>query len=258
MKIVIKKMVPAFLALILVFSMTACSSQTSDNNSSDKQQTITDVQESSEAEMKVDESSSGADDMEDSDSSKESSKQGSNILIAYFSMPEDVDVSGVDAVAGASVVVKDGKKLGNVEYVAGLIQQTIGGDLFCIETVQQYPLDHDPLVDQASDEQDENARPELAAHIENLDQYDTIILGFPNWWADLPMPLYTFLEEYDFSKKMIIPFVTHGGSGFSRTRNTIADLQPNAQVSDNTLSRSRNNVANSEDKVIQWAASLID
>lgn len=184
------------------------------------------------------------------------SGQGNHILIAYFSVPEDMDTSGVDAVAGASVVVKDGITMGNTEYVAQVIQETIGGDLFRIETVQEYPLDHDPLVDQAAVEQDKDARPELATHIENPEVYDTVILGFPNWWADLPQPLYTFLEEYNFEGKTIIPFVTHGGSGFSNTVNTISRLQPGALVSDNTLSLSRNSVAGSRDEVIAWAESL--
>lgn len=178
----------------------------------------------------------------------------SNILIAYFSVPEDVDT--VDAVAGASIVVRENEKLGNTEYVAKLIQQTVGGDLFRIETVDAYPLDHDPLVDQAADEQDENKRPALSSHVENFDQYETVILGFPNWWADLPMPVYTFLEEYDFGAKTIIPFVTHGGSGFSGTINTISQLQPDARVSENTLSLSRNSVADSEATVVEWAQSL--
>lgn len=179
---------------------------------------------------------------------------GSNILIAYFSVPEDVDT--VDAVAGASIVFRKNEKLGNTEYVAKLIQQTVGGDLFRIETVDAYPLDHDLLVDQAADEQDENRRPELSGHVESFDQYETVILGFPNWWADLPMPVYTFLEEYDFGAKTIIPFVTHGGSGFSGTINTISQLQPNAYVSENTLSLSRNSVADSEATVVEWAQGL--
>lgn len=180
----------------------------------------------------------------------------SHILIAYFSAPEDVNTSGVDAIAGASIVVKAEEVMGNTEYVAKIIQQTVGGDLFQIETVQQYPLDHDTLVNYAADEQDTDARPELATHIENLDQYDVIILGFPNWWADMPQPLYTFMEEYDFGGKTIIPFVTHGGSGFSDTRNTIKTLQPDAQVSDNTLSLPRGSVADSERDIISWAESL--
>ena len=104
---------------------------------------------------------------------------GSRVLIAYFSMPEDVDTSGVDAVSGASIVVRDGERQGNTEFAAKIIQETVGGDLFRIETVQDYLLDHDPLVDQVADEQEENLRPELASHIENLERYDTIILGFP-------------------------------------------------------------------------------
>ena len=177
-------------------------------------------------------------------------------MIAYFTMPEDVDTAGVDAVAGASIVVQDGEVLGNVEYMATVIQETVGGDLFQIETVQSYPLDHDPLVDQAAREQDEDARPELAAHIENLDQYDTVFLGYPNWWGDMPQALYTFLEEYDFSGKTIIPFCPHGGSGFSRTESTIARLQPGAVMSENGLTISRNDVADSAAEIRAWAEGL--
>lgn len=83
-------------------------------------------------------------------------------------MPEDVDTEGIDANAGASVVVRDGQVMGNLEYMADVIQQTIGGDLFRIETVEEYPLDHDPLVDQAAQEQDEEARPELSTQTGDL------------------------------------------------------------------------------------------
>lgn len=181
---------------------------------------------------------------------------GAGILIAYFTMPEDVDTSGVNAVAGASIVVNDGEALGNTEYMASIIQDTIGGDLFQIETVQQYPLDHDPLVDQAAEEQDAESRPELSAHLDNLEQYDTIILGYPNWWGDMPMAVYSFLEEYDFSGKTIIPYCPHGGSGFSGTVDTIAELQPNATVSDEGLAISRDDVADSASDVAAWAESL--
>ncbi|NLO84789.1 MAG: flavodoxin [Clostridiales bacterium] len=182
--------------------------------------------------------------------------QTTHVLIVYFSTPEDVSIDGVDAIAGASVVVQDGEALGNVEYVAKLVQSTIGGDLFEIETTEQYPLKHDALVDHAANEQDADTRPELAAHIQSLDQYDTIILGFPNWWGDLPMPLYTFLETYDFGAKTIVPFVVHGGSGFSDMLSTISHLQPGAHINDNVLSLSRNDVANSDEEIVQWAKSL--
>lgn len=189
------------------------------------------------------------------ESQPEESSQ-SNILIAYFTLPENVNTQGVDAISGASIMMRNGVKLGSCEFVAKIVQETIGGDLFQIETVQQYPLEHDPLVNQAADEKAQESRPELAAQLENLDQYDTIILGYPNWWADLPMPVYAFLEEYDFTGKTIIPFVTHGGSGFSNTVGTISALQPGATVSEDTLSIARGDVVNCEETVIDWTNSL--
>ena len=176
-----------------------------------------------------------------------------NILIAYFSVME---TDGVDTVASASRVAVDGEVLGNNQYIAQIIQQETGGDLFAIETVQEYPTTHDPLLEFAYNEKAENARPELAAHIENLDSYDVIFLGYPNWNSDLPTPLYTFLEEYDFSGKTIIPFTTHGGSGFSRTIQTISELQPNATVISDGLAISRNSVSDAESDVIDWVNGL--
>lgn len=181
---------------------------------------------------------------------------GSSILIAYFTMPEDVDPAGADAVAGASIVVRDGEILGNVEYMARTIQQAVGGDLLRIETVEEYPLEHEALVDFAAEEQEAGARPALATQIENLEQYDTIFLGYPNWWGDMPQALYTFLESYDLSGKTIIPFCPHGGSGFSRTQSTIAELQPNATVREDGLTLSRNDVADSAEQVTAWAQGL--
>ncbi len=191
-----------------------------------------------------------------SETEAETESSDSNILVAYFSMPEDIDTEGIDADAGASIVVKDDQVMGNLEYMAGIIGDVTGGDLFRIERVEEYPLDHEPLVDQAAEEQDEEARPELATQIEHLDQYDTILLGYPNWWGDLPMPLYTFLETYDFSGKTIIPFTAHGGSGFSDTVDTIAELQPEATVSEEGFSISRNEVADAEEEIRSWAEGL--
>ena len=189
-----------------------------------------------------------------SSNSSNSAEAGGNsrVLIAYFTVPED----DVDTVARASVVVKDGKKYGNTEYVANLIQQSIGGDLFAIEAVKEYTHNHDALTDYALEEKGRNERPELKNHIGDISKYDTIILGYPNWWADLPMPAYTFFDEYDLAGKTIIPFVTHGGSGFSNTRRTIAELEPNAKVSDKALNLSRNDLLGNEDEITSWAKSL--
>ena len=201
-----------------------------------------------------DETDAPAEETTGSDSEQgDSAAASSNILIAYFSVPE---TDGVDAVAGASRVVVDGEVLGNTQYIAQLIQQQTGGDLFRIETVQEYPGSHDPLLEFAYNERAEGARPELAAEMENLDSYDIIFLGYPNWNADLPMPLYTLLEQTDLSGKTIVPFTTHGGSGFSRTIQTIQELQPNATVVSDGLSISRNSVAQAEGDVASWVSGL--
>ena len=174
-----KKLTAIFLGLVMVASLAACGSEAPEpsevpvSGSSSGTENAAEPEEAEEPESSADTNPS---ETEPEAADEESS---ANILIAYFTMPEDVDTDGVDAIAGASIVVRDGEVMGNVEYMAGVIQETVGGDLFRIETVRQYPLDHDPLVDQAAEEQDENARPELATHIENPDQYDTIFLGYP-------------------------------------------------------------------------------
>ena len=182
----------------------------------------------------------------------------STALVVYFSVSENVDLNGVDAVAGASVLVKNDVRYGNVEYVAHLIADATDADLWRIETEHQYPLEHDALLDAAADEQDANARPVLVGTVENLEQYDRIFLGFPNWWYDLPMPLYSFLESYDLSGKKIMPFTVHGGSGFSGALNTIAELQPEALVYENGLSISRNAVTDCETQVAEWLGGFME
>lgn len=238
-----KRCIAILLAAVLVLSLAACGAkeEAKPSETNTPVHNESDIPTTSESDVPTTEDTETA---------------GSRVLIAYFSVPEDVSTDGVDAVAGASIVVKDGEKLGNTEYVAKLIQQTIGGNLFRIETVEPYPLEHDALVDQADEEKADAVRPKLATQVENFDQYEIILLGYPNWWADLPMPLYTFLESYDFGAKTIIPFVTHGGSGASRTIDTIFQIQPGANVEDNALILSRNNVADSEDTVVQWADGL--
>ena len=141
----------------------------------------------------------------------------------------------MDAVASASYSTVNGEAVGCLRAIADMIQQNTGGDLFSIRTSVVYPTDGGELIDYAAQEQDENARPELTSHIENLDQYDTIFVGYPNWWADLPMAVYSFFDEYDFSGKTIIPFNVHNGSRFSRTIETIQELEPNATVIEDGL-----------------------
>ena len=237
------------LSALLVLSLAACG-----NTNQDIEDNPTTETESLTASTESDESTGEAEDNTENEQTSDTvESENSNILIAYFSVME---TDGVDTVAGASRIAVDGEVLGNTEYIAQIIQQETGGDLFSIETVQEYPTTHEPLLEFADEELAEDARPELATQIENLDDYDIIFLGYPNWNAGLPMPMYTFLEEYDLGGKTIVPFVTHGGSGFSRTIQTTSELQPNATVISDGLSISRNSVPDAERDVISWVDSL--
>ena len=188
-----------------------------------------------------------------SSSTVDADKSGSGILVAYFSVRE---TGGTDTLGGASRVAADGELYGNKEYIARLKQQETGGDLFEIRTVQDYPTTHDQLLEYAYNEKSEKGRPEIAESVADPDSYDTIFLGYPIWNADLPMPLYTFLENTDLGGKTIIPFTVHGGSGFAGTIKTIESLQPNANVVEDGLAISRNNAADSAGDVTQWMQEL--
>lgn len=144
---------------------------------------------------------------------------------------------------------------GNTEAVANIIHDEVGGDIVKLETTQTYPSDYNELVDYAQKEQNQNARPELKTKIENIDQYDTIFLGYPNWWGDMPMPIYTFLDEYDLSGKTIAPFITHGGSGLSGTPNKIKKEEPNAIVTEG-LAVSGSSAKNSQSTVKSWLSKI--
>jgi len=241
----LKKFIALTLVLMMIFTLSACSngeSRQPDTEPSANSEPI-EPEETDESVPKTDDTGETA---------VPSSDDGSNILIAYFTNPEP---GGVDAMSQASRVVVGGEVSGNTQFIAQIIQRETGGSMFAIETIQEYPARPD-LTDMAENERNQNARPELSARIENFQDYDVIFLGYPNWWADMPMPLYTFLEQYDFSGKTIIPFTTHAGSGFSDTIQTIAYLQPNATVIPDGLAVSRGSVPNSEDDVLAWVRGL--
>jgi len=173
-------------------------------------------------------------------------------LVVYFSVPE---TDGVDASSGASRILSGGKVMGNTQYVATIISEATGSDLFEIKTVHTYPVSHKALIDAAKVEIDNSARPKLATHIENLKDYDVVFVGFPNWWYDMPMPLYSFFDEYNFSGKTVIPFCTHGGSRFSGAIKTIRELEPKATVLDG-YAIARDRVADSKEGVLKWLEKI--
>lgn len=174
------------------------------------------------------------------------------VLVAYFSVPE---TDGVDASSGASRIVSNGRTMGSTHYVASIISEATGGDLFEIKTTHTYPGTHKALIDAAKKEIDSSAHPRLATHISNLKDYAVVFVGFPNWWYDMPMPLYSFFDEYDFGGKTVIPFCTHGGSRFSGAVETIRELEPKATVLDgHAIARDR--VDGSRDGVLRWLEKI--
>ncbi|MCH5257338.1 MAG: flavodoxin [Lachnospiraceae bacterium] len=222
-----KKVFAVFLICVMMFYLTACGNENSNYISqlnSEPAASNTDTQEESDSEELAETDSSEQGSSEQSDP-----VQGSNILVAYFSrVGNTVWENGVDAVTSASLNIENGEFVGNAEYLARMAQEATGGDLFLIQTEETYPSDYRETTNVAAEEQDNNARPELTSHVENMDQYDTIVLIYPNWWGTLPQPLFTFLEEYDFSGKTILPLCTHEGSRMGSSEGAIAQMCPDA------------------------------
>ena len=173
-------------------------------------------------------------------------------IVAYFSrvgntdFPEDVDAS-----SSASIQADDGTIKGNAQMIAEWIAEEAGCDTFEILAKDTYPVDYDKTVEQARDEQSEGTRPALKTELENLDEYDTVYLVFPNWWGDLPMPVYSFFDACDLSGKKINVFVTHEGSGFSGTIDTIKELEPKAEVTE-AIDVRGGSVTEEEKTIKQW------
>ena len=165
----------------------------------------------------------------------------SRMLVAYFSLAGEQ--------YGVGVIEE-----GNTSIIAHMIAEQTGADLFEIQAVTPYPTSQSKLLEVSQQEKSDNARPEIVGTVDNMDDYDTIFIGYPNWWGDMPMIVYNFLESYDLSGKTIVPFCTHGGSGLSNTESTIADItggkmKDGFAIPGTTAQNNRNTARN---KVTQW------
>lgn len=174
------------------------------------------------------------------------------VLVAYFSVPE---TDGVDAVSSASRVKVNGEMTSNTRYVASVIADATDGELFEIKTERTYSGSHKALIEAAQEEHDSDARPKLIFHIKSFDQYDTIFVGFPIWCFDMPMAIYSFFNEYDFSGKIIIPFTTHAGSGLEGSVNKIAKLERGSTVVEGHAVH-RDKVSQSKQEVVDWLRNI--
>lgn len=165
---------------------------------------------------------------------------GTKTAVVYFSEPEIEDRAAVE---------------GATEYLAHLVAEKTGADVYRIERETPYPVSHSALTETAKAEHDSGARPKLRA-VPDLSKYDTVYLGYPIWWYDLPMPVYSFLESADLAGKNVRIFSTHGGSGLLDTVRTVTGLARGADVSANALTVGRGSLDGAEQRVRMWLTNL--
>lgn len=178
--------------------------------------------------------------------------QDRRVLVAYFSWADNAVLDeDVDSVASPSVVSP-----GNVQQLAGWVQEETGGDLFSIQVTDPYPSDWDECLSRANQERSEDARPELVQNVEKIDQYDTVFLGYPNWWYGVPMALLSFLEQNDLSGKEVYLFCSHGTGGLANSVELITEAAPNASISDNIFDCYEEEAASSQEAIQEWVAGL--
>ncbi|MDD3219629.1 MAG: flavodoxin [Lachnospiraceae bacterium] len=248
-----KKIKVLVLMLILVTLLDGCGNTSNEASENTQAATTSSKNETASEEAGLNES-------EDQNTLENA---GSNVLIAYFSRIGNIDSEHeIDAVSSASVVTQGENILGNMEYMAELIRDVTGGDIHFIETSKQYPSEYDSSDNNELDvyvnkENRENARPELATHVENMDDYDVVFLGFPNWYGDMPMAVYSFLDEYDLSGKKIYLFNSSGGGGPRDAYSKTSGLEPDAEVEKNIFSVSHSQVAQLTDQDMQdWLSEI--
>lgn len=180
-------------------------------------------------------------------------KRSTNVLVAYFSWGNNITriPERVDTITQASAIAP-----GHTGKVAQYIAEFTGGDIFEIVVEPKYSSNYSECLDQAAEQLRKKERPELVKKVLNIDQYDIIFLGFPNWWHAIPMAIYSFVEEHDLSGKTIVPFVTHGGGGLERTiRDLKAILSEDCKILE-PISIYERNVDRAKDDVGRWLREL--
>ena len=171
---------------------------------------------------------------------------------------QSTDTAGSSEESGTEDTVGGGKVLevyfshsGNTRKIAEKIQSKTDAKLFEIKTVNAYSDDYNTVLDEAKAELNDRARPELSEKVTDMSQYQTVIIGYPIWWGDMPMAVYSFLDDYDLSGKTVLPFCTHGGSGLSGTDQSIQSEEKDAKVTDG-LAISDSALDDADGDIDQW------
>lgn len=247
-----KRIIALILALTLSLSLAACGNtpSTEEEAPSSSSQVSTSLEQT---ELSSTPESDATENTErDSTIPAESSEPDTNILVAYFSWAENaVLAEDVDAVTSPSVIAP-----GNVQQLAMWVQEETGGDIFSIQVTDPYSSDWDECLERANQERGENARPELAENVENLENYDVVFLGYPNWWYGVPMALLSFLDNNTLSGKQVYLFCSHGTGGLANSVEIITEAVPDAEISDNIFDCYEEEASGSEEAIIEWVNSL--
>lgn len=249
-----KKMLSIFLTLAMMLSLAACGGAgEQETRTTELSSDAASAPESEVTDAATEENDGETSGSETAGSGEESEATGqTNILVAYFSWADNAILAeDVDAQASPSVIPP-----GNVQQLAGWVQEETGGDLFSIRVTDPYPSDWDECLSRANQELEEEARPELAENVENLDQYDVVFLGYPNWWYGVPMALLSFLEQNDLSGKQVYLFCSHGTGGLANSVEIITEAVPNAEISDDIFDCYEEDAASSQEDIQSWAAGL--
>lgn len=176
--------------------------------------------------------------------------------VAAFAAPAlSRNIAFAAETGGNKVLIVYFSHSGNTRQLAKQIHARVGGDMVELKTVNPYPQAYKAVVDVAQQEQRSNARPQITTKLDNLDAYDTVFIGFPNWWGTLPMPFFTLLETYPMAGKNIVPFCTHEGSRFGSSESDLKRLCPNARLLKGFEVRG-SRVADAQQAVDAWLKGL--
>lgn len=253
-----RRWMAAALAALMVLSLAACAGSQQEEQSASAEATeqsqSASVQEEEEPASPEEPASTEQQPEEPASSTEQpSDTQESGVLVAYFSWADNAVIDGeVDAVASPSVTAP-----GNVQQLAQWVSERTGGDLFSIQVTEPYSSDWDACLERANQERAEDARPELTASVEQLERYDTVFLGYPNWWYGVPMALLSFLEENDLSDKQVYLFCSHGTGGLASSVEQIDEALPDSTaLSENIFDVYEEDASSSQQDILAWLEEL--
>ena len=240
-----RRWMAAALAALMVLSLAACAGSQQEEQSASAEAT----EQSQSASVQEEEEPASTEQQPE----EPSDAQESGVLVAYFSWADNAVIDGeVDAVASPSVTAP-----GNVQQLAQWVSERTGGDLFSIQVTEPYSSDWDACLERANQERAEDARPELTASVEQLERYDTVFLGYPNWWYGVPMALLSFLEENDLSDKQVYLFCSHGTGGLASSVEQIDEALPDSTaLSENVFDVYEEDASSSQQDILAWLEEL--